>query len=171
MNMVTEFFYIRPDVWLPPAAPAPRPPPQGAAPAPRPPTQGRSDEAVPASSDSDVEIVAVQLGGEPDEFVQEVAQSICTQHALVVRPTLQMSEIAGDGNCFTRAVAVATPQGEDSHMQLRGSAMEEVSSNDAFYQCFLPGGTVAQWCRKMRHRRSHIKHPLVSSGDRQATEQ
>ena len=59
--------------------------------------------------------------------------------AMRVYCSLEEHEVAGDGNCMFRAVAVQTPAGEDSFTALRTAAVQDVEENLHEYLEFFAG--------------------------------
>eukprot|EP00973_Karenia_brevis_P014903 2034419-Karenia_brevis.AAC.1 len=97
----------------------------------------REEDSAPGPNVDEVEVVAVTLGGEPDEVVMEAAYAVVLNHALLVQDSLHEVSIPGDGSCQYRSCALQMYGGEAGHEDLRAAATEEVSAHRDFYQNFL----------------------------------
>ena len=84
-----------------------------------------------------------------DEEASIKRESMCIEKANGLKHKHQEKLIAGDGNCFFRAVALQTPDGEAWHKRLRSAVVEEVQQHRALYKDFFIDCTLENWLRNM----------------------
>ena len=85
--------------------------------------------------------------------VTEAARAAVHAHALTLEAQFVEQDIRGDGNCFFRAVATQTAQGEASHRELRARMVAEVQARQPDFAEYMVGGNqraaLRRWCACM----------------------
>ena len=90
-------------------------------------------------------------------------EALCVNRAILLKRKHKEKLVAGDGNCFFRAVAIQTDHKEAWHKSLRAAVIKEVRQHRDFYKPFFTDCTTDDWLRKMAKNQQWCDNAAVAA--------